>query len=77
MNKFELKDGQLSQYAFLCGYIPEFKNNNVEIFLFQDGDYQIETWSKHNPYLRLFRKSFDYSLTEARKEFKNQVKIWS
>lgn len=74
MNKFELKDGQLSQYALMCGYIQEKKTDTKHVILFEDGDYQIEAWDINNPYNRIYRKSFDYSLTEARKEFKRLTK---
>lgn len=72
MNKFENLDGQLSQYALVCGYIQEKRTNKLHVILFQDyGDYQVEAWDIDNPYNRVFRKSFDYSLTEARKQFKS------
>lgn len=73
-NKWELKDGQLSAYALLCGYQQEVKTDSFHIIMFLDGDYQIEVFDINNAYNRVYRKSFDHSLMSARKAFKSLVK---
>lgn len=74
MPKFVLKDGQLSQYAFACGYIQrasETGDNNymVKRFdLYNDGCYHVQGYDFEQN-ARLCWESFN-NITDARKFWK-------
>jgi hypothetical protein len=73
MDKFRTKNGELSQYAFYCGYIQQAENDNVRLQLSWDS----ACWKVYaydfNSHTRLLWECF-YNLTEARKLFHNTRK---
>lgn len=73
MNKFENKDGQLSQYALICGYIQEARTDTKHVMLFEDGEYVVKAWDINNPYNRIAWECFEH-LTDARTYYKELLK---
>ncbi len=70
--KFRLKNGELSAYALLCGYLQKQEINNVETTLYHEGCFHVRS---HNfvEHKRIKWESFN-SLVEARKEYRKQCK---
>ena len=78
MPKFERKDGSLTVYAFMCGYIQrhQSKKRDIRIDLYHEGAvYQVRRFDASLPYLEWNAEgsgrrweSFE-TLTEARKQF--------
>lgn len=78
MNKFKLKDGQLSQYAFLCGYVQEKEISGIQLQLYHEGCVWQVRAHDFNRHKRILWESFDQDrLTEARKLYKQlSVKLF-
>jgi len=68
-NKFTNKDGALTKYAFLCGYIEKKSNENNRVSLGLDSVYHVQGMIDG---VRLW-ECFD-TLTQARK-FYNAIKL--
>lgn len=72
LDKFHLKNGDLSAYAFACGYIQVHKINEIETTLYHDGCFHVRT-NDFNEHKRIKWESYS-SLVEARNEYKEQCK---
>ncbi len=75
-DKFKLANGDLTNYAFICGYVQtSVLYANTAITLYHDGGnvYHVRAHD-HKRHERLFWLSFE-SLTEARKVYKSIVKL--
>lgn len=75
MNRFRLKDGQLSRYAFGCGYIQTVTKGSIRTELYADGAcYHVRQFN-NNTHERLLWDCFDVgSLTLARKHYRSLTK---
>lgn len=73
INKTELRDGQVSQYGFMCGYVQKAQSLDHEIELYADGAvYAVKVYVNYRDIKTRVRTSwYCYDgLTEARFEFK-------
>ena len=56
--KFENKNGDLTRYAFMCGYIQEreCRSQNLDIKMASDGGggYEVRAWELGKPYKKVF-----------------------
>ena len=77
MNTFKNKDGQLSQYAFACGYVQDYEQGEKKVQLYHEGAvYQVRYFDRSKDFSKDFNDpdggrfwhSFE-SLVEARKCF--------
>jgi hypothetical protein len=73
-SKFTLANGDLSAYAFACGYIQTYIWGNQELSLSHSGGfvYDLRGYDQA-PFKRLFWETYE-SLGEARKAYKKRVK---
>lgn len=64
-DKFKNKDGTLTQYAFMCGYMESIDRDEKRLQLYQDGLYHVRAIVMGSPRWESFER-----LTEARKFFR-------
>lgn len=66
LERFRIKSGELSQYAFVCGYLQQIELDNTRLTLWHEGACYHVRAHEFEGRGRLFWNSFE-SLTEARK----------
>lgn len=73
-NKFTLANGDLSTYAFACGYVQTYVLGNQELNLRHSGGsvYDLRGYDQ-SPFKRLFWETYE-SIGEARKAYRKRVK---
>lgn len=69
-SKFNLKSGDLSRYAFTCGYVQSHVCGGLELNLKHSGGsvYDLRGYT-HSPFAREFWDTFD-TIGEARKAYR-------
>lgn len=73
--KFNNKDGSLTRYALACGYIQEFKKNNVRLTLYTEGCVvQVRAFDHGQECKRLFWETFESNELTKAKKFYNRFK---
>ena len=71
-DRFKLKSGDLSRYAFACGYVQSHICNGLELNLKHSGGsvYDLRGYTQH-PFAREFWDTFD-TIGEARKAYRQR-----
>lgn len=71
-NRFKLKNGDLSQYAFACGYVQTYARGNLELALKHSGGsvYDLRGYTQ-SPFAREFWDTFD-TIGRARKAYRQR-----
>lgn len=73
-NKFKLINGDLTAYAFACGYIQSYVWGGQEVHLRHSGGYVYDLRGyNREPFERLFWETYE-SLGEARKAYRMKVR---
>lgn len=73
-NKFRLLNGELTAYAFACGYIQSHIWGGQELHLRHTGGYVYDLRGfNQSPFERIFWDTFE-SLTDARKAYRARVR---
>ncbi len=75
IDKFTTNKGELSAYAFLCGYIEKTEIKHIRITLYFESVYHIKVSDDRE--LGVIKWESFETLTEARKFYKQQIKQYN
>lgn len=76
MKRMKNKDGQLSSYALLCGYVQKIEKNNRSLTLFMEHEHYHVIYFDHETGEREWCTYEINELTIARNTFKHFKKIY-